>query len=1528
MRMHSGHDGLFAMLASGVDDPAGFDVPAVFGPLAMTPDSWTSAVSGNWTTAADWSTGAAPTASNDATIAAAGTYTVTINGAVAANSLTIDDVAVQVKDAAGGTLSLTKALSVTAGTITLNSDAVIAGGTISLGNAGVFSANGGTLSGVTYEGALALGASQSLAVDAGLTLTRAGGSGAGSVSLASGAFLDVLDSETLNNATLSFTGTSADLESGYSGGSTPDTLTLGSSFTIAQDGGTNVLFTDSDYNTDSLGDTIINDGTISVGGGTLISVSTSEYWAGTLSGTGTLDISYSTLTLGTGGALSTLGSGVLIDDVNGVLLGTINGATTNIAFESGSLVGVIWDGDLSVGTSQSVNVAGGLTLAQGGALSVGVSADMYLSGGLSGAGNLTLGNNALLDVQDSETLDNGALDLGTLTFTGTGATLEAGTADGPTTPTLTLGSYFMITQSSGQNYLTTGYYENSNTLGDTIINDGDIFLKGGTLTIDSVSRYWTGIFTNDGGISASGGGTFAMDGVSLSNDTSGTLTRGGYTAFSNSVLQISGDGKITTDAANILLLGAGSVFEWVNPSTGATITLDQSLATIAGGASLTLQSGRNFTAAGALADNGSLELDGGTLTVASGLSVGNTGTLTGFGTVSGAVSDAGTIIALGGTLTLRGAVSGGGSLVAATNDTLEFTTAAVLMPSLSGAGTIQLDSSASLSGSGTLAGGLVNNGAVSVTSGALVIDGAVSGAGAFQISSGATLDIAGGGSFAGAIDGNGGSLYIDNGAPFVLQAGASLGNEYIVVDAGATLELTQGGNLNGDIVGAGTLQLDGSAAYSFNDTNGFDPEVGTLLVDTGASLNAICDGDGNIAHDFEVLGAFSLTTGTLFVNGVLTGSGAVSIGAGALLELSGANAPAGTYALSTAISGAGTLELGLASSFAGGTLSVGSLIVGASLSAAGTIAGAVTVDGTLEADASLAVTDGVSGFGTLLADAGAVLDISGGGTLSGTVSGAGTLQVDGGAPLVLASGSTLGVSATVIDAGATLDLYANETLPANISGAGTLALDGNFTLGTKPAVATLLIDAGASLSGVGTLNSVIDNGALLTKRGTLAVTGGFAGNGTLSLATGSVLDLRAGGSFGGTASGAGTLLIDGSTPLTLGGASLHTAVSVHGGASLSGYGTITGAISDGGAITAAGGRLILAGPLSGTGNLAASAGATLALSGGGMLSLGISGAGTLQLTGAYTLGARAPSTASLVLSAGSSLSGAGKLNASVTDNGTLLATGGTLTLARGISGGGTLSVSAGSTLSLGAAGSFSGAVTGAGEVDIAANLSLGGAASLSATDIVLSANLVQAGGDSVNILAGNMLTLSAAAGHVVSVQGAGTDRLSNAGSLAAAGAGSAKVSEAFVNTALVTSSAATLSFLGAATNDGIVTAASGLTEFSALLGGNGALQIGAEGTLSLLAGALGGQTVDFLASTGALDLTKPASFLGTISGFGGSDAIELVKTKETSFGFSHGALTVMDGKATVATLDFAGSYTTSDFALGSDGHGGTAVTFI
>jgi hypothetical protein len=93
------------------------------------------------------------------------------------------------------------------------------------------------------------------------------------------------------------------------------------------------------------------------------------------------------------------------------------------------------------------------------------------------------------------------------------------------------------------------------------------------------------------------------------------------------------------------------------------------------------------------------------------------------------------------------------------------------------------------------------------------------------------------------------------------------------------------------------------------------------------------------------------------------------------------------------------------------------------------------------------------------------------------------------------------------------------------------------------------------------------------------------------------------------------------------------------------------------------------------------------------------------------------------------------------------------------------------------------------------------------------------------------------------------------------------------------------------------------------------------------------QQVTFAAATGTLALDNSSSFGGQISGFGGGDQIDLADIffgASTTLAYSQGndlgaTLTVSDGTDT-ANLVLFGQYLASDFAISTDGHGGTLIT--
>jgi hypothetical protein len=113
-------------------------------------------------------------------------------------------------------------------------------------------------------------------------------------------------------------------------------------------------------------------------------------------------------------------------------------------------------------------------------------------------------------------------------------------------------------------------------------------------------------------------------------------------------------------------------------------------------------------------------------------------------------------------------------------------------------------------------------------------------------------------------------------------------------------------------------------------------------------------------------------------------------------------------------------------------------------------------------------------------------------------------------------------------------------------------------------------------------------------------------------------------------------------------------------------------------------------------------------------------------------------------------------------------------------------------------------------------------------------------------------------------------------------------------------------------------------------GGNNTLELAAGAGPGLLSG-LGTNFVNFgsvVFDPGApwtVTLDNPAAFTGTISGFAKGDFIDLTGTAATGVSYSGGVLTVLNGSSVVVTLNLAGPYTSADFTLSPDGHGGTDI---
>ena len=218
-------------------------------------------MSGDWGTAANWSSNAVPNGTGaKAKISVAGSYTVTIAGS---ENFSVDTLSVNNPLATlniAGTLGVAGSVSLEFGTTVLSG--TIVGGTL-VATGGTFGWAGGTLDGVTYQGPLNLSqASSSLYIKDGITLTGAGGSGNGTINLTgTGSYLYAVGTETLDNATLNIgNGSSADYV--YNDDiSAAAVLTLGPHLTINQTGSTAYLY---GYD-DRTGSGIVNEGTINAG---------------------------------------------------------------------------------------------------------------------------------------------------------------------------------------------------------------------------------------------------------------------------------------------------------------------------------------------------------------------------------------------------------------------------------------------------------------------------------------------------------------------------------------------------------------------------------------------------------------------------------------------------------------------------------------------------------------------------------------------------------------------------------------------------------------------------------------------------------------------------------------------------------------------------------------------------------------------------------------------------------------------------------------------------------------------------------------------------------------------------------------------------------------------------------------------------------------------------------------------------------------------------------------------------------------
>lgn len=737
---------------------------------------------------------------------------------------------------------------------------------------------------------------------------------------------------------------------------------------------------------------------------------------------------------------------------------------------------------------------------------------------------------------------------------------------------------------------------------------------------------------NQSSLTISGALNMSADSI-LTNAATGTMSVGAKAEIL--------DTSVLTNAGHLTLKGGGDFASGTTITNSGTIELSggtlKTLADIANaGGTLKADAGTTLIVDTATVDRGTvtilgtLELDGTSLIENGALN--NSGTVNVEGTAEFAnetVSNtsSGTIkILANGWLTIDQ-----GSVVAnAGNVTVDATgKLTVNGATISGAGTVTDNGEIDLTGDAVLSGGVLNNNATFKVSGA---GNALDNEG---ITNAGTIELLAGG-----------ALAIDQGS----TVDNSSGN--VIVDGNAALTLDDATVSGGAIKGAGAIdvtgasKIDGGATVSISAVTA-DAELtldgitvsGTVITDKSS---IVLDGTVKLEDGATIKGASAASKGAITNNGTLEIAGAatllndvlantghlVKIDDGQTLTLSGTEISGGTVNNYSGALG-GRIDITGNSTIDGNaTLNQGAVTVESGVT--------LTLD-----DATVAGT-AIANGGTVKVDASKKLTLSGASLTGGALNVSGTVASSGTSTVTNSSITNNGLIEAL---GGLLTLAA--TTSATIANAGTLQANG----------AELDIDHQAVTNT--DMLAAINDGTLRLTAMTVANTGG-----TVSVESGSTLDLASATIDGGTVTVAGTLESTGTSTIA--------------GADITNTGTITvtsGTLTiDPGALHAITNHSLIEAVNAGTLKLTT---ATIINTGA---TITVDGNSKLYLTDVSINGGSLTNAGNLY-----SVSGSNTITGGVTNTGTIEVDAGTLNLSGGITGIGKLIVDDGATLELGGA---------------------------------------------------------------------------------------------------------------------------------------------------------------------------------------------------------------------------------------------------
>ncbi|HEY1589338.1 MAG TPA: hypothetical protein VGG00_06340, partial [Rhodanobacter sp.] len=420
---------------------------------------------------------------------------------------------------------------------------------------------------------------------------------------------------------------------------------------------------------DQIASTITNTGTIALSSGGLlfldVDATVAQLGSITNSG-GTIYYQGGTLD-NTGSTLGTADTTLLGLQLDG---GTIEGGTLDAKGLGFAVANYSPSGDSDL---DNVTVLNDLTV--GGRLDITGTTSIYAGGSATTPGTIDItGYGAGVNFIGAGpfTLDNA------ITMTGgflTWSPATSGTVDVAATIAATV-------EVSGYGYIEDNF---ESSAGDDLTNLGTIAAEQefNYLQIDTTS------FDNKGTLLAQNGATLQVSATTFDNLSNGTLTGGTYISDANSGIVFNSDQSVTTDAADIVVTGAG-----------AFDSAESTLTDVAAGATLEVDNDADFDNSGntpTLTVDGLVTLGGGTLTETA-LAIDAGGTLSGFGVVnaSSGQTSAGLVEATGGLLTLNGSITDGETVDIADFATLELGTTSNAIVHMGNNTTLVLDNSGSL----------------------------------------------------------------------------------------------------------------------------------------------------------------------------------------------------------------------------------------------------------------------------------------------------------------------------------------------------------------------------------------------------------------------------------------------------------------------------------------------------------------------------------------------------------------------------------------------------------------------------------------------------------------------------------------------------------------------------------------------------------------------------------------------------------------------------------------------------------------